>query len=116
MNADHLDQPLIKSRTSDGIRRHYLKRDLFKTQRHNTILFVTTLMIFITVSCHDAHKNTQESDSRIVNSKSCSELPAQFQSYEETESRITSVSFKFQDAAITYKRSWIRGTSYYSCD
>lgn len=116
MNEDHQYRLITKSIPSGGICGQYVKRDFFKAWRYKTILVGTTLLILITLSCHDAPNNTQESGSRTETSKSCIELPAQFQSYEEAESRITSASFQFQDAANTSKSSWIRGASYYSCD
>ncbi len=104
------------STTSGSICRHTAKRDFFKAHFSKTFLLGTTLLILSSVSCRDDPNNSQESRSRTETSKSCSELPAQFRSYEEAKSRITSASFQFQDAAYTSKSSWIRGASYYSCD
>jgi len=47
---------------------------------------------------------------------SCSELPAQFQSYEEAKSSIKQSNFKIEDEVNTSESSWIRAASYYSCD
>ncbi len=116
MNEDPLDQLLTKSITFGSISRHYVKSVLFKVWHYKTILVGSTLLILIAVSCRDAPKDTQRSDSRTETSKSCSQLPGQFQSYEEAESRITSASFQFQDDVNTSKSSWIRVASYYSCD
>lgn len=116
INEDHQDHLLTMSTTSNGTSQLHVKLDVLMARCNKTFLLVLTTMILITVSCRDAPNNSQEANSRTETNKSCSELPAQFQSYEEAESRITSVSFQFQDEVNTSKSSWIRGASYSSCN
>jgi hypothetical protein len=50
------------------------------------------------------------------NAQNCNSIPAHFNSYKQAISWVKNASFKIKDDVNTYKSSWIRSASYYSCD
>ncbi|NOY23589.1 MAG: KTSC domain-containing protein [Acidobacteria bacterium] len=49
-------------------------------------------------------------------SRDCSQLPKHFRTYSEAHSIISHTRFYYEDSVRTWKSSWIRRASYYSCD
>lgn len=92
------------------------KSGLLNSISYRPFFVVTAMFLLVSLSCrntnNEVHKLNNTEESKI----SCSDLPTQYQSYDEAKSSILQASFQIEDAVNTTKSSWIRGASYYSCD
>lgn len=87
-----------------------------KSISFKAVCLVTAILLLVSLSCRNTNNELLKLNDTRVSKKSCSDLPTQYQSYEEAKSSILQASFQIEDAVNTTKSSWIKGASYYSCD